>query len=271
VNPEARLAEIVAALGRAGVSCLVMGGHAVRFYGVSRTTLDFDLVLSLDDDPWNRLGETVRALPLRGSDPVVEGPSWRPGDFRRFVIGRLPDGQEERLEFWRRNHLLAPFGELHQRRSEGTYGGALLPFIGLWDLLRSKETERDSDWLDVALLEEIYDERALAQGRVDDLRSRRGFERAVGSGRLDGRSALESWPRAASGVALAYLTPYVAGAPIAEGVVLAPQVRELLDGPMRSVAPESARHLALVEAVRRLHKRLAVEADRRDKRATAGR
>jgi hypothetical protein len=43
VNPDARLAEVVSALEVAGVSCLVMGGHAVRFYGISRHTNDVDL------------------------------------------------------------------------------------------------------------------------------------------------------------------------------------------------------------------------------------
>lgn len=84
-----------------------------------------------------------------------EGVSWRPDSFRRFVLGRLPDGREERLEFWRRNHLLAPFDELHARRTEGAYGGETIAFIGLDDLIRSKETEREDDWRDVSLLEEL--------------------------------------------------------------------------------------------------------------------
>ena len=36
MNPESRFAEIVSALEGAGIPCLVMGGHAVRFYGLSR-------------------------------------------------------------------------------------------------------------------------------------------------------------------------------------------------------------------------------------------
>ena len=40
MNPDARLAEIVAALEAVGLNCLVMGGHAVRFYGLDRNTGD---------------------------------------------------------------------------------------------------------------------------------------------------------------------------------------------------------------------------------------
>ena len=41
--PEERLAAIVASLESAGLTCLVMGGHAVRFYGFQRNTIDFHL------------------------------------------------------------------------------------------------------------------------------------------------------------------------------------------------------------------------------------
>ena len=43
---EERLAEIVAALEAVGLPCLVLGGHAVRFYGFQRNTIDFDLHLA---------------------------------------------------------------------------------------------------------------------------------------------------------------------------------------------------------------------------------
>jgi hypothetical protein len=42
-------------------------------------------------------------------------------------------------------------------------------------------------------------------------------------------------------------------------------IDEILEVRMRGVEPASPRHLALVEAVRRLYKREAMEADRRDK------
>jgi hypothetical protein len=37
--PDERLAVIVSALESAGLRCLVMGGHAVRFYGLERITV----------------------------------------------------------------------------------------------------------------------------------------------------------------------------------------------------------------------------------------
>src|SRR4051794_35702743 len=120
-----------------------MGGHAARFYGISRNTIDYDLHLSPRD--WDTLPDRLATSPLFAGRPVIEGPTWRPHAFRRFLLGPLDDGRDEWLEFWHHNHLLAPFAELVQRRELGSYGGRVLPFLGLPDLVRSKETERNSD------------------------------------------------------------------------------------------------------------------------------
>ena len=73
-GPE-RLAAIVTALEQLGLPYLVMGGHAVRYYGVDRNTIDFDLHISLDE--WDRLPELLARAPLFAGAPPVEGPSWR--------------------------------------------------------------------------------------------------------------------------------------------------------------------------------------------------
>ena len=85
----------------------------------------------------------------------------------------------------RENHLLAPFPELFSRRQQGACGGRTLAFLSLPDLIHSKETERETDWQDIAFLEEFLDARLLAQASaghdalvaaVSQVRSRRGFE-----------------------------------------------------------------------------------------------
>ena len=115
-----------------------MGGHAVRFYGLSRNTIDFDLHLA--PDSWAELSPRLAGTPLFAGKLVLEGPSWRPNSFRRFLIGRLSDGREEWLEFWCENHLLPSFSELYARREQGLYGGRFLSFLALPDLIKSKET-----------------------------------------------------------------------------------------------------------------------------------
>lgn len=161
MNPEERLASIVSALEAVGLACIVMGGHAVRYYGLERHTNDFDLTLA--PEGWNDLANRLGRTGLFAGAAPAEGNSWWPGAFRRFLIGRRADGQEEWLEFWRENHLLAPFPQLFSRREVAQYGGRELPFLGLADLVRSKETERAKDWDDIVYLEEIQDARLHAQ------------------------------------------------------------------------------------------------------------
>jgi hypothetical protein len=121
VTQEERLASVVMVLETVGISCLVMGGHAIRFYGLQRYTNDFDLTLG--PDGWDDLASKLANSGLFQDGSLAEGPSWRPGAFRRFRLGTLADGQEEWLEFWRENHLLDPFSELFLRREVGVYGG----------------------------------------------------------------------------------------------------------------------------------------------------
>jgi len=269
-----RLAEIAGALDEVGVPYLVMGGHAVRFYGVDRNTIDFDLHVSLDE--WDRLPEVLGRAALFGGRPPPEGPSWRPRAFRRFQIGRLPDGREEWLEFWRANHLLAPFPDLLARSEAGPYGGRQLRFLGLGDLIHSKETERASDWQDVALLEEIRDGRNIAAARqtgdpglaLAELRSRKGFETLFSLGPAPGPAAVRAAIKTAPNpITVAFLIPYAADSAT---VPFGGMIGEILAGPLRLVSPGSARHLALVEAVRRLYKQNAMAADRADKVAARG-
>jgi hypothetical protein len=274
MSAEERLAALYAQLAGFGLPCLVMGGHAVRFHGIDRTTVDFDFHIALEPEAWGGLLETLGRSPLLGG--AREAHSWRPADFRRFVIGRLADGRDELLECWRRNHLLAPFPDLFARREEGLYGGATVAFLGLSDLIRSKETEREDDWRDVTLLEEIADERRLSAARgpeeltlaLRELRSRRGFESARAAGLFSRSEVVASASRGPGHVlAAAFLSPWVKGEVKWPEMTAAPILE--IGASLATVTPGSARHLALVEAVRRLYRRSAMAADRADKESAS--
>lgn len=265
MNATARLLEVTEALADSGLQFLIMGGHAVRHYGVDRNTFDFDFHVSADTV--RDLEGQLRRTKLFSRAELKEGPSWRAGDFRRFQIGVLPNGREEWLEFWFRNHLLGPFAELHQRRESSVERGCQLDFLSLPDLIRSKETERDDDWVDVQLLEEILDAGNLAgaaapgeaANALSRLRSRRGFEKAEVDGLFRNVEAVrEAIRRAAHPVTAAYLLPFV---PDTQCHGLEPTVEAVL----RRLQPGSARHLAVVEAVRLGYQRAAKAADRADK------
>lgn len=272
MTPDERLAAVVTVLEAAGLTCLVMGGHAVRFYGLHRYTSDFDLHLSADG--WDDLAERLNRSPLAAGGPLPEGPSWRPHAFRRFQIGRLDDGREEWLEFWRENHLLDAFPALHARREEGQYGGRVLPFLGLADLIRSKETERESDWDDVLVLEEFLDARsfaALGAGRADPvtvlsrLRSRRGFERVHQAGLLNDAEGVRAAVAAAvHPVTWCYLAPFAPGVP---DPPTAFEIEPVVVTRLRTAGPGSSLHLSLVEIARRGYKARCQAADAANKQA----
>lgn len=268
MSSDQRLVEIVSAFRRVGIRFLVMGGHAVRHYGVSRDTLDFDFHLSLSER--DQLIDRLRETGLFKESSPSELPGWRGPDFRRFQLGRLESGREEWLEFWFRNHLLPSFDELFARRESAEILGTSVPFLSLPDLIRSKETERESDWQDVALLEEILDARNLASAGNDaekaaalsKIRSRRGFRRAESDGLFENPAVLLSaYNSAQNPITRAFLMPFVSK----------DENREPADLPafilasLRSVLPGSPRHLALVEAVRRIYRQNAIMADREDK------
>jgi hypothetical protein len=269
VSEDARVAQVVAALEVVGISCLLMGGHAVRFYGLSRYTNDVDLHVS--PEQWDELPARLARTNLLGGQAVVEGPSWRAGAFRRFQIGTLPDGREEWLEFWRENHLLAPHDELQSRAECGLYGGRELMFLGLPDLIRSKETERDADWQDVAALEQFLDARLLARVRsgivpveeaLPSLRSQTGLLGYLEAGFLTARNAAASLPRTTNPVTQTILIPFAPDASVREAAI---PIEPVVLARLRTTPAASPLHLALVEVVRRRYIAFHKEVDRRDK------
>jgi hypothetical protein len=134
VTPTARLIEVVGALNHAGIRFLIMGGHAVRYYGIDRNTSDFDFHIGLEGA--EGLESRLKLTQAFGPSGVVASTSWRGDDFFRFEIGKLPNGREEWMEFWVRNHLLPPFDELYGRREEQVVSNNVLSYLALADLIQ---------------------------------------------------------------------------------------------------------------------------------------
>lgn len=268
MTADQRLAQIFRSLSEAGIDALVMGGHAVRYYGVGRNTIDFDLVTAIatPDELRVRLPRIPALLPLR------EEPAWRSHDFARYEIGKLPDGREQWLGFWLRNHLLDAFANLKTRAETGAYGGERVAFLGLADLLRSKETERESDWQDIELLQEILDDRNRAAISMSEdgpvaflstLRSRRGMDVAVERGFVNDRQmVVRALSRCVHPVSTAFLYPFASDQPL-------PRLLEDSTPAVRSIllnAPAgSPKHFAAIEVVRFAYRRAAIARDRADK------
>lgn len=207
---------------------------------------------------------------LRGRNPV-EFASWRAAAFRRFQIGVRPSGREEWLEFWKGNHLLPPFEDIYARREAGPYGGRSCDFLALPDLIRSNETEREKDWIDIQYLEEFHDARLAAAARAG------GVPLASARAQLRSRRGLETHPRAGTVHELAAVGEALAAAanPVTVALLLLPAARgatrpavaiePAIEGRLRTALVGSPFHLTLVEAVRRRYKQDAMQADKADK------
>jgi hypothetical protein len=265
------LNQITSAFDELKVPYLVMGGHAVRYYGFNRETTDHDL--HIPENVGKNLSDLLSKTSLFVSATPTESITWRgENDFKRYVIGTLPDGKEELLEFWIHNHLLDDFKELYQRREDGFYAGKTVSFLSLPDLIRSKETERENYWQDISFLEEVLDQRNLANPKNDaeiifalsNLRSVRGLETAINKGFTAHKDNLETALKATKNpIAQSFLIPF---APHLEADL---PTNEILPSPFRKhlklAEPSSSRHLALVEAVRLRYKRAMQDLDRLDK------
>jgi hypothetical protein len=223
----------------------------------------------------DELRQRLPRVALLGS--LQEQPVWRAHDFARYEVGTLPDGRPQWLEFWLRNHLLDDFANLKKRAEVGIYGGEPVAFLGLQDLLRSKETERESDWQDITLLEEILDDRNRARissapeaeiNYLSSLRSRRGMDFAV-KGQLTAKRQiiLSALALCKHPVTCAFLHDFVNDQP---WPALAAPVSAELRSLLSSAVPASPRHFTLIEIVRRNYKRVAMERDRADKQSLLG-
>ncbi len=72
MTADTRLAEVVAELEAVGLSCPVMGGHAVRYYGLVRNTNDVDLRVA--PGQWDDLAGALGRTKLFVGQAVTEEP-----------------------------------------------------------------------------------------------------------------------------------------------------------------------------------------------------
>ena len=151
--------DIFAALNRARVRYLVVGGIAAIAHGVPRATFDVDVAVELETANLRRLAEAMRCL---GFDPRV------PADVAQLADPRIRrawtrDKAMKVFSFIERTppfrvvdvmvRPLAHFDELHRRRFKVVYRGIPMPILPLPALIRMKraagrpEDRQDVQWL----------------------------------------------------------------------------------------------------------------------------
>jgi hypothetical protein len=130
------------------IRALLIGGQAAILYGAAEFSRDSDFVLLVTRENLELL---VGALDELQAERIVFPPltlsALRKGHGVHLRC-RAPGVEAQRVDLLGRLRGCQPFSKLWERRHLATLpDGGLLPVIGLRDLVQSKKTQRDKDWV----------------------------------------------------------------------------------------------------------------------------
>jgi len=148
--------DIFAALNRARVRYLVVGGVAAIFHGVPRTTFDADIALQLDIENLSRLDAIMSRMKFAPSVPVSILGLADPRIRRQWVEEKnmkVFSYKELRRPFRVLDVMVRPlkdFDRLHRQRVNKKHRGVVFPLIPIPGLVRMKTgTGRAKDHEDI--------------------------------------------------------------------------------------------------------------------------
>ena len=140
------LLRVCALLNRHGSRYLVVGGHACILHGLVRTTEDVDILVEECEENYQRV---ITALAEMEDHAAAE---LTPADIRDHVVVKVAD--EVEVDVSRRAWSVS-YAEAIGGASVVSVEGVDVPVIGLSDLIRSKQTYRERDAVDLAFLKDL--------------------------------------------------------------------------------------------------------------------
>lgn len=143
------LLKVCRLLNEEGARYLVAGGFAVIMHRVPRFTQDIDLLIEEDEENYLRVIAALSRLEDGAARELT------PQDLRENLVVKIAD--EVEVDVSRRAWVVTFLEALPQAKRE-VIEGIEIPF-GLRDLIRSKQTHRDKDRLDIQMLLEAARER----------------------------------------------------------------------------------------------------------------
>jgi hypothetical protein len=162
--------ELFKALQDDGVRYVVVGGLAVNLHGVSRLTMDVDLVVALDAENLSRFAKAAQRLALKPVVPVTLAElgdaakvrSWIEEKHMLAFALRPPGRADPTIDLLMQPSV--PFSEAYARRVEKDLGGIRVPIACVDDLIALKTgTGRLKDESDIAMLRALEAERSRGQ------------------------------------------------------------------------------------------------------------
>ncbi len=162
--------ELFRALQEDDVRYMVVGGLAVNLHGVSRLTMDVDLVIALDGENLSRFARAAQRLSLKPIVPVTLADlgdaakvrSWIEEKHMLAFALRPPGHADPTIELLMQPSV--PFADAYSRRIEKDLGGVRVPIACVDDLIAPKTgTGRQKDESDITALRALEAERGRGE------------------------------------------------------------------------------------------------------------
>lgn len=129
----------------------MIGGWAAIAHGVPRTTVDVDLFVRPE---LGNIEKLISALSAVGFGIARELDAKTVLEQHVFLFA-----DQIRVDLFTRPWGLSDFDACWRQRREISWKGTTIPFLGIDDLIRSKETGRDEDSADIEALRQIAEKR----------------------------------------------------------------------------------------------------------------
>jgi folate-dependent phosphoribosylglycinamide formyltransferase PurN len=142
-NPLLRVCKL---LNDQKAEYLVIGGWAMILNSVVRATEDVDILIADHDTNFQKVIQALSQLADGAARELV------PNDFKENIVIKIADEVEVDVstQAWTVRYSEAVTNALSK-----DVEGVLVPFLSIEDLIRSKQTHRDQDRVDVEMLRRL--------------------------------------------------------------------------------------------------------------------
>jgi len=139
---------VLSTLKKQRVKCLLIGGQACIIYGAAEFSRDSDFVILSNSENLQRLKKALDCLKAELIYvPRLEAKYLNRGHACHFRCHRK-DVKGLRIDVISKLRGCDPFDKLSERKNViSLEGGNTIDVLGLQDLVQSKKTQRDKDWL----------------------------------------------------------------------------------------------------------------------------
>lgn len=134
------LLNVCRLLNEEGAEYLVVGAWAMILNGLIRATEDVDILIAENPSNYSKVIQALSRLPDGAASELV------PEDFAENSFVKIADDIEVDvcIRAW-----TVTYAEAHPNAQRTTVEGVEIPYLSISDLIRSKQTQRDQDRVDL--------------------------------------------------------------------------------------------------------------------------